>query len=169
MFYIHTAHGWIFCSMITALHYAICMSFNEIKLLVFFMMHAMHNCMSAVTVYFLCLFFFVFFVILFVSCMMLLSSLSSSSLYYCSIISDFLIMILKMVQDSGLLNILTVYAAHSGKHTQPFYGSLDFVRDNPGEPVPEGTFRHLLDFLEQNEDNTGRCTNHLDGLPPHPD
>ena len=23
-------------------------------------------------------------------------------------------------------------------HTQPFYGSLDFVRDNPGEPVPEG-------------------------------
>jgi len=22
-------------------------------------------------------------------------------------------------------------------HTQPFYGSLDFVRDNPGEPVPE--------------------------------
>jgi len=28
--------------------------------------------------------------------------------------------------------------------------------DNPGEPVPEGTFRHLLDFLVQNEDNTGR-------------
>jgi len=25
-------------------------------------------------------------------------------------------------------------------HTQPFYGSLDFVRDNPGEPVPEETF-----------------------------
>ena len=22
-------------------------------------------------------------------------------------------------------------------HTQPFYGSFDFVRDNPGEPVPE--------------------------------
>jgi len=29
---------------------------------------------------------------------------------------------------------------------------VDFVRANPGEPVPEGTFRHL-DFLEQNEDN----------------
>ena len=28
---------------------------------------------------------------------------------------------------------------------QPFYGFLDYVRDNPGEPVPEGTFRHLLD------------------------
>jgi len=46
---------------------------------------------------------------------------------------------------------------------------MDFARDNPGEPVPEGTFRHLLDFLVQNEDNAGRCTNNLDGLPPHPD
>jgi len=27
-------------------------------------------------------------------------------------------------------------------HTQPFYGSLDFVSDNPGEPVPEETFTH---------------------------
>jgi len=27
-------------------------------------------------------------------------------------------------------------------HTQPFYGSMDFVRDNPGEPVPEETFTH---------------------------
>jgi len=26
--------------------------------------------------------------------------------------------------------------------------------------------RHLLDFLEQNEDNIGRRTNHPDGLPP---
>jgi len=25
-------------------------------------------------------------------------------------------------------------------HTQPFYSSMDFVRDNPGEPVPEETF-----------------------------
>jgi len=48
------------------------------------------------------------------------------------------------------------------KLLQPFYGSLDFVPDNPGEPVPEGTFRHL-DFLVQNEDITGRC------LPPDPD
>jgi len=32
-------------------------------------------------------------------------------------------------------------------HAQPFYGSLDFVRDNPGELVPDGTFRHVLDFL----------------------
>jgi len=27
--------------------------------------------------------------------------------------------------------------------TQPFYSSTDFVRDNPGEPVPEETFTHL--------------------------
>jgi len=27
-------------------------------------------------------------------------------------------------------------------HTKPFYGSLDLVRDNPGEPVPEETFTH---------------------------
>jgi len=53
--------------------------------------------------------------------------------------------------------------------TQPFYGSLDFVWDNPGELAPEGTFCHLLDFLEQNEDNTGIHTNNPDGLPPHPD
>jgi len=55
------------------------------------------------------------------------------------------------------------------KHTQPFHGSVDFIRDNPGEPATEGTFCHLLDFLEQNEDNTGRSTNNLDGLPPDPD
>ena len=50
------------------------------------------------------------------------------------------------------------------KILQPFYDSLDFVRDNPGEPVPEDTFRNL-----QNEDNTGRCTNNLDGVAVHPD
>ena len=54
-------------------------------------------------------------------------------------------------------------------NTQPFYCSLDFVRDNPGELVSEGTFRHLLDFLVQNEDNTDRHTNNPDGLPPHQD
>jgi len=53
-------------------------------------------------------------------------------------------------------------------HTQPFYSSLDRVWDNLGKLLPEGTFRHLLDFLVQNEDNTGRCTNNPDGLPPHP-
>jgi len=55
--------------------------------------------------------------------------------------------------------------AHTHTHTQPFYSSLHFVRDNPGELVPEGTFRNLLDFLVQNEDNRGRHTNNRDGLP----
>ena len=27
-------------------------------------------------------------------------------------------------------------------YTQPFYGSVEFVRENPGEPVPEETFTH---------------------------
>jgi len=27
-------------------------------------------------------------------------------------------------------------------HTQPFYGSIDFVWDNPGELVPEEIFTH---------------------------
>jgi len=27
-------------------------------------------------------------------------------------------------------------------HTQPFYRSVEIVRDNPGEPVPEETFTH---------------------------
>jgi len=54
-------------------------------------------------------------------------------------------------------------------YTTTIYGSLDFVQDNPGGPVPEGTFHHLLDFLVQNEDKTGRCTNNPDGLPPHTD
>jgi len=40
------------------------------------------------------------------------------------------------------------------QHTQPFYSSMDLIQDNPDELVPEGTFRHLLDFLVQNEDNT---------------
>jgi len=32
-------------------------------------------------------------------------------------------------------------------YTQPFYGSMDFVRDNPGEPVPEETFTHIQNSL----------------------
>jgi len=28
-------------------------------------------------------------------------------------------------------------------HTQPFYGSVEFVRDNPGEPVPEETLTQV--------------------------
>jgi len=31
---------------------------------------------------------------------------------------------------------------HAHTHMQPFYSSMNFVRDNPGEPVPEETFTH---------------------------
>ena len=38
---------------------------------------------------------------------------------------------------------LSVHPSHAGTHnTQPFYGSVEFVRENPGEPVPEETFTH---------------------------
>jgi len=46
-----------------------------------------------------------------------------------------------------------VLATVTGKTTvlllqQPFYGSLDFVRDKPGEPVSEETFTHVMEFGE---------------------
>ena len=31
---------------------------------------------------------------------------------------------------------------HTRMHIQPFHSSLDFVRHNPGEPVPKETFTH---------------------------
>ena len=34
------------------------------------------------------------------------------------------------------------YKTWTHTHAQPFYGSMDLVRDNPGEPVPEKTFNH---------------------------
>jgi len=34
------------------------------------------------------------------------------------------------------------YLTHTHTHAQPFYGFLDFVQDNLGEPVPEETFTH---------------------------
>ena len=33
-------------------------------------------------------------------------------------------------------------ASATHTHIQPFYGSVEFVRDNPGEPVPEETLPH---------------------------
>jgi len=36
----------------------------------------------------------------------------------------------------------TVLLLHTRTHAQPVYGSLDFVRGNPGEPVPEEMFTH---------------------------
>jgi len=41
-------------------------------------------------------------------------------------------------------DMLTAYQLYTRTHahTQPFHGSMDFVRDNLGEPVPEETFTH---------------------------
>ena len=34
------------------------------------------------------------------------------------------------------------FKANTTTQQQPFYGSVEFVRENPGEPVPEETFTH---------------------------
>ena len=41
---------------------------------------------------------------------------------------------------NGILQYVQCECTHT--HTQLFYGSVDYVRDNPGEPVPEETFTH---------------------------
>ena len=45
-------------------------------------------------------------------------------------------------------------------HTQPFYGSVEFVRDNPGEPVPEETFTHLIVVINHPNLLSPSTTNH---------
>jgi len=35
-----------------------------------------------------------------------------------------------------------LHRLHTHTHTLPFYCFMDFVWDNPGEPVPEETFTH---------------------------
>jgi len=52
------------------------------------------------------------------------------------------VLILKMVLDDGLLNVLMVYAPHSGKPTEEhthnrFTALLDFVQDYLSELAPE--------------------------------
>jgi len=37
---------------------------------------------------------------------------------------------------------IVMHKCNTYTHTQPFYGSVEFVQDNPGEPVPEETFTH---------------------------
>jgi len=35
-----------------------------------------------------------------------------------------------------------LHGTHTHTHREPFYDSVEFVRYNPGEPVPEETFTH---------------------------
>jgi len=43
-------------------------------------------------------------------------------------------------RPTNSIKALKAYQTHT--HTQPFYGSLDSVRDNSGDPVTEETFTH---------------------------
>jgi len=48
------------------------------------------------------------------------------------------------------------YDTHT--HTQPFYSSVDFVRDNLGEPVPEETFNKPKVEYEKRRNNLVNCS-----------
>jgi len=64
------------------------------------------------------------------------------------VVSDEIYRAVKRLCVYVLLGIIKMYFVMRSKwlfrrthtHTQQFYGSKDFVRDNPGEPVPEETF-----------------------------
>jgi len=49
------------------------------------------------------------------------------------------------ISKAETLNISYTTTQNCTPHTQPFYGSTDFVQDNMGEPVPEETvtYSHL--------------------------
>jgi len=52
--------------------------------------------------------------------------------------------------NSRLIGIKTV---SNNTNTQQFYCSVDFVRDNPGEPVPEETFTHSTLIVVINQES----------------
>jgi len=43
---------------------------------------------------------------------------------------------------SHITHTSSSYDMKQTHNTQPFYGSVDFVQDNPSEPIPEQTFTH---------------------------
>jgi len=52
-------------------------------------------------------------------------------------------LLLPKLQCHNRRNFPTIWlSSNTHTHTQPFYGSVEFVRDNPGEPVPKETFTH---------------------------
>jgi len=66
----------------------------------------------------------------------------------------------------GQIKILSRFNKQQQHTHTPILRLFGLCPRQPGWAIPEGTFRHLLDVLEQNEDNTGRHTNNPDGLPP---
>jgi len=59
---------------------------------------------------------------------------------YCTYVLCLLSLLYMGITKSPGMHPSILSASHT--HTQQFYGCLDFVRDNPGEPVPEETFAH---------------------------
>jgi len=55
---------------------------------------------------------------------------------------------------------------HTHTHTQPFYGCLDFVQDNPGEPVPEETIHPLTPIVVINHPYLLHPSNATHGILP---
>jgi len=57
--------------------------------------------------------------------------------------NSFLAFFVNSTFETALSPCLTVLVhTHMHTHTQPFYGSVDFVRDTQGESVLEKTFIH---------------------------
>ena len=59
-----------------------------------------------------------------------------------------------------------IIRTHAHTHTQPFYGSVDFVRDNLGEPVPEETFAHSHSSWSSTVPNLFHPSNTIHGILP---
>ena len=78
---------------------------------------------------------------LFCLCSLLVSSLEL--IYFCMIII-FIFPKSLLIGSMCLIccTMFKIYEQHTHKHIQLFYSSMDFVWDNPGEPVPEDTFIH---------------------------
>jgi len=73
-------------------------------------------------------------------------------------------------------NLKQFYGCVSNQHflcfpilLQLFYGSLDFVQDYPGEPVPEGKTKTNVDFLEQETVSGSGISWAICKSAPHPD
>jgi len=65
-----------------------------------------------------------------------------SLLTYTHRVTTTLSQVLQQIRTMYVTPSYVHWQLHEETHTQPFYGSLDFVWDNLGEPVPEEIFTH---------------------------
>jgi len=77
---------------------------------------------------------------------------------YCSLVSTIFKYVvirlnLKCQHEGNHVQTIIWHTSTEGQHThtQPFYGSVEFVREKPGEPVPEETFTHYSHRSHQSE------------------